>query len=463
MAKSAFGPVFTTFRNALMALRVFSDQIAKHADEHDRKILLEFARTLADLIGPKPDTDGAQEPPHDQLSESGTSAAGSSDEEDIDERVQVILSDDAKRKQFVTALRSARRGSPQQGDILRRGAIITLISHLEALIADLIHSFYTAYPEALPAEERTLTLAELREFGSLADAEQSLVAKEVDAVLRDSLELQLRYFGKRPKLALDALDAILADLIEVDQRRNLYVHNRGVVNRLYLKKVGSEVAARMHAEEGKALRTDDEYLSSAIDTVFIVGVILSQLSWRKWHKDSVAAADAELIEVVFEALSDQRYTVVDKVALFAEKLPFHSDENRRIVIINHAIACRDTERKEAMEAVLSKCDWSACGLRFRIALAALRSDVDEVWRLVTRAAASEEIQRDDLEQWPLFRNIREQSDFASRLSAIAFPTASSATGVDGGIVDAAEPVSNGTRRLAEPPGAGSDSARTTRD
>ena len=55
---------------------------------------------------------------------------------------------------------------------------MTLVSYFETLLADLLHAYYLRYPAALPAEDRQLSLNDLRSLGSIEEAENHVIGKE---------------------------------------------------------------------------------------------------------------------------------------------------------------------------------------------------------------------------------------------------------------------------------------------
>ncbi len=98
-----------------------------------------------------------------------------------------------------------------------------------------------------------LSLAELREIGSIEEAEQYLAIREADSVLRDGLDKQIEYFSKRLKVDTELLANLIPNLKEITERRNIYVHNNGFVDRGYLTRVPSEVVKKYSAVKGNPL------------------------------------------------------------------------------------------------------------------------------------------------------------------------------------------------------------------
>lgn len=424
-----------TFSKNLGALRVFVSEIARLADQHDKKVMDEFLKAMKPIFGQdflehddsenRADGTTPERRASDEESRASTevpqsAVQGPDNESSSGERAPNPLDDPKNRRALIRAVEVMRKAHPEQGAILRRGAVVSLMTHFEALVADLIHAFYATYPAALPAEERTLTLAQLRTLGSIDEAQAFLVSQEVDSVLREALDRQFDYFTKRPKVDLSPLAPYRTDVLETDQRRNLYVHNRGVVNKRYLERVDKALVQKMGAQEGKALESFDSYLGPAIDRALMAGIALGQLCWRKWRPLEAGDADSQLLDAIYQELLSKRYDLVMELAKFAESLNLLDEENRKIVVVNHAIALRDTGRKDELDALLSETDWTACSLRFRVALHMIRNKHDEAIKALRKGVAADEIHAWELREWPLFQPLRDQAEFAS-LFAELFP------------------------------------------
>lgn len=70
-----------------------------------------------------------------------------------------------------------------------------------------------------------------------------------------------------------------------------------------------------------------------------------------------------------------------------------------------------------METLLKTVDWTACSVKFQVALAALRDDVEKLFMLIPVAIVAKEISEANLREWPLFSTFREDSRFAGILES----------------------------------------------
>ena len=439
--------ITVVFISNMQALRVFHERIGPMADEHDRNVVSQLAKGISELL---PGVAGVSQTDRgltfmvkgaeNNVAESDLAAQTTDNngyedaarpipDEELPEEVreiQRLLKDEDTMRTLFKTMSATAKQSPTQGNLLRRAALTTLVGVFDGLVADLIRFFYHRNPEAIPSENRSLSLAQLRELGSVEDAENYLVSKEVDTILWQSLQSQFDYLAKRLKVDLTPLGQEHESLIEIFQRRNVLVHNGGLANRQYTERVSRELIDQYDVKEGEEISVSEEYLSAAIDTAYVSGLVLAQQCWRKWDKvdeESMEEADMLVVNQLYDSLLEQRFELTVHLSQYTGGLPFATDKSRRMAIVNHAIALKNLGRREHMESVL-KGDWSACALEFRLALHALKNEEDEFYSLLPGAVAAEEIEKWHLRDWPLFAHLRGTERFEEAF-VNCFPEASS--------------------------------------
>jgi hypothetical protein len=406
------------------ALRVLVSHIGGLADKYDEGSLSAFQATLSELFPslyrPKEriseTTESDMSTSSSLSAEDTTSTSDNTLNEEATREIKEALNSGQGRAKFFNAIRELSKKPPMQGHLIRQGALTTLFSYFEGTLVQLMHAYYERYPGALPADDRTLTLSDLRQVGSVSEAEKLIVGKEIDSVLRQSTEEQVGYFRKRLKIDVQPLDGLMLSLVEIAQRRNIYVHNHGKVNRQYLASVDQSLATQYKAEEGKLLSLTTDYLLNAINTVDAVAAILIQTCWRKWDKPK--DADHNLLDLTYEGLRDQRYEYVKVLAVFAKGADVVEDASRRIVLINHAIALREIGDQDGVREILQEMDWTAVSLRFSLALHVLREQQEDFLKLLPKVVAADEIKLTELREWPLFKPWRGQGWFDSALTRL---------------------------------------------
>jgi len=311
-------------------------------------------------------------------------------------------------------IKDVKTGPAARGKILRRGALITMFSFYELLIADLIKTHYAINPKALPRpEEQKISLADLRGINpdGLEEIEKYFIAKEADNVLRDNSRKQLQYFKDKLKVQVSISDYLKDAFWELSQRRNLIVHNDGIVDELYLSSVDKSYIRTLGLEKGMRLNVTPEYILHAYDTLLELGGTITQLCWRRWLKSDTEKADRSLSESIFTLLEKGRYTPVKNLAKFAAEIKLSSPSDL-IILVNRAIAERETQDSKGLEKSLRKIAGFPSSMERDIALSLLDGDQEKAYELLIVAKEEGKIQRFSF-RWPLFIPVQNEPRFIS--------------------------------------------------
>jgi len=292
--------------------------------------------------------------------------------------------------------------------------VVSLISQYDALLGGLVRCILLSKPDILSASEKNITFSQLVEFGSLEAAREYIVEKEVETVLRKSHSEQFDWLELKLGLELRKGLEVWPTFIEVTERRNLFVHNRGVVSNHYLdvcRKHG--VLWEQVPQVGDELRVSPEYFKSAFKAVFEIGVKLAHVLWRKVQPEEREAADANLNGVGYDLLSEERFDLARKILDFsAVTLKTFADERHRLMfVINRAQAYKWSGDTRTAEKILSAEDWSARSDDFKLAEAVLLDDFEKADEMVNRIGANGLLPKMAYREWPLFREYRKSEHF----------------------------------------------------
>jgi predicted RNA-binding protein with PIN domain len=77
--------------------------------------------------------------------------------------------------------------------LVHRGFLISLISQYDAYLGRLIRLHFYTHPERLDASEKQFAFKDLVNLGSIEEARESLIEREVDTVIRKSHDEQLEW------------------------------------------------------------------------------------------------------------------------------------------------------------------------------------------------------------------------------------------------------------------------------
>jgi hypothetical protein len=306
-------------------------------------------------------------------------------------------------------------------ELVPRTFLVSLVSQFDAFLGRLIRQLFTIKPEALDSTTSTLTFSQLTQFGSIENARDYIVDKEIESVLRKSHAEQFDWFETKFGLKLRVDLNVWPLFIEVTERRNLFVHSNGLVSHQYCevcKRHG--VMLEPDIVPGKVLLVSRQYFETAHECLFEIGVKLGQVLWRKLKPDDLEFADGNLLSIGYELLEEGRYRLARCLLDFStQTLKKHSREELRLsMIINRAQAYKWSGDEATALKIISEGDWSPTALKFQLAQAILLDDFNRAIDIMIKIGPRGEITKTAYREWPLFKEIRKSSDFGKTFEDI---------------------------------------------
>lgn len=298
--------------------------------------------------------------------------------------------------------------------IMRRSFLVSLISIYDAFLGCLIKEMLVLKPEMLNQEEQQISLNDLITLGSIDEAKSFLLDKEISSLIRDSHLNQLKWIDKKfnTNLVAETFNKILPKFIEICEMRNLIVHCDGIVSNQY-----TNICCDTKYKTGDKISISKEYMAESINCVSEIGLKTAQTIWRKLWKNDLKEADNNLQEISYKLLCDENYNLVKSMLDCHIK---HCDEqNRKIFIINKALAYKYSGDIESAIKIIDTEDWSASKPVFKLAIEVIKDNRDEAINLMKAIGINEqEIPKEAYIEWPLFKGIRESKEFTQTYKTI---------------------------------------------
>ena len=183
------------------------------------------------------------------------------------ERVSVKLSEllnpEYIQEQFV-----AHRATivPLYPNLLTEMAFIYRVALFDAFVPDMMKAVLLHHPGILTYrdknsernEQKKLTWGDVLNLHAKGILVQSLVDREVGQISRQSVKEQIKWVASRLQVSLVSDAGREAVLIEIAARRNILVHNNGIVNQQYLTDVPSSPL-----KDGERVVVDNDYWTSS--------------------------------------------------------------------------------------------------------------------------------------------------------------------------------------------------------
>jgi len=292
--------------------------------------------------------------------------------------------------------------------------LASFISQYDAFLGHLIKALFDIIPDVLNSSERNLSYSQLAEFESISEARAHIVEKEIETVLRKSHSEQFEWLEKKFELPLRKDLALWPLFIEVTERRNLFVHTRGIVSSQYIKICKQHgVKLSDDIKVGGELDASLAYMEEAYECLFDIGVQLAHVLWRKKDAKTRVLADESLNSIAYELLLDEKYSLAIKVLDFAVNTvkKFSSEQIRRMIVVNRALAYKWSENEKTAAKIIHAEDWTATSDNFRLAEAVILEEYTQADILVEKIGNKGSVTANNYREWPLFIKYRKREEF----------------------------------------------------
>lgn len=301
--------------------------------------------------------------------------------------------------------------------LLPRTAIVTLVSEYDVLVGRLALFVLRHDPRALKSSDRSISLAELLGYSSIEDAQDAVLTKEVETLLRKSHTEQLEWFAKKLKLSVAPRKELLARMVEVTQRRHLYVHANAKVSAQYRTVCQQhQVEGVSRLEIGQELLADGPYIEAAADTMSEVGLILGQTVWRKLFPTAALAADEQILGCTEECGVSGQNALGANLAAYAIALPPGARPKRtRDTLLQLTLRLAASQRAngdvQACDKTLAVEDWTGLAPIYTVQHKALSGDLDGATSELRSMGPDGELDASDLRDDPIFADLRAHKGF----------------------------------------------------
>ena len=300
--------------------------------------------------------------------------------------------------------------------------VVALVSQYDAFLGGLVRALLNGRVEVLYTTERQVSLASILTFDSMGDVRDAIINKEVEDLLRKSHSEQFSWLESRFSIELRKGLQEWPTFIELTERRNLYVHARGVVSRQYLDACRAhDVPLSPDHGVGATLHVDQDYFVRAHACVLSIGIMLAHVLWRKVFPSQRQHADVHLTNVCYDLLVERRYDLAQRLLTFAvsDFRKFAAENYKRMFVVNLAQTYKWLNQDDKCAEIMDAEDWTASDDSFRLAHAVLRDDVENSVRIMRQIGSThDEVGAVAYREWPLFREMRKEELFRTAYQEI---------------------------------------------
>jgi hypothetical protein len=306
-------------------------------------------------------------------------------------------------------------------ELLPRNFHVSYVSEYDAYLGQLLTTILNFKPEIIDSKDKNISLSDLVELGSVEAAREKIISKEVESVLRSSHADQFAWMETNFSIPLTKGLESWPLFIELTERRNLFVHCDGLVSEQYLKACKKhKVSFDKKVIVGDKLKAEKKYLKNSYETLYEVGLKLSQVLWRKLSPNDIKKAEESLSHFIYELLIEENYRLAKNLLDFAccTLKKWGSEGDRLVYVVNRALAYKFSGDDEMCQSILSSQDWSACGDNYNLSVAVLQDDFERAKEIMIRIGDAGSVNEVDYVEWPCFKEFRASDEFVSGFTEV---------------------------------------------
>ncbi|WP_156466480.1 hypothetical protein [Rhizobium sp. Leaf306] len=370
-----------TMKGYIEFLRLFASLGSFISDNIGREALIDFLKKNGSIVGEKPN--------------------------------QKIFRISAQKKQELLKIREILKSSKIVGKEIPQMLLMGLVSSYEHQMALLTKIIIEMNPKIIITKEKSIPLIDVISASSIEDIKNKFIEKEIEDIFREGPEKQIEWFEKKVGITdIKSKHENINVFLEIFERRNLFAHNNGIVNDIYLSRVSKNITANLNVKKGDYLSVDSVYFQESLDIIIEFGAKLIQVCWRKLAPEESEIADSLLSNLCFELIISGEYRLAKYLLAFARDLRGpRVDIFSRMFIVNHANACKLLNEEKEAVAILDSVDWSASAINFQCCVAAVRGNATEVAALMKKTGKNGEISALEFQEWPVFYHVRDSDEF----------------------------------------------------
>lgn len=397
------------FSENLESLRDFIELVDAHLNEKNSDLLgqspTDFAPLMLFMKLKHPEDFDLDDDKVSKLVEEFGSEIDFIDNEE--EKSTQIKLDHEGGKKFISAMKRFSKTQKRKSS-LYQSSLVTIISYVEWFLAQLIHRYYEKNPNAIGLKDKQLSLNDLYEIGSIDDAKKYLIDTKVESVLRGSFKDWIAFLKDQMGLSMGYLKESEEMLIEACQRRNLYVHNGGVVNSIYLKNCSFN--SSKGPEIGAKLTCDNEYIENVLSAFEKSFLLISAELWKKTEPKNSSRFKV-LSEMAHEHICNERYDIGKSISYFLWGDKGQKEIDQTVAQINYWQAIKWSGDFSSILKDVQNADFSAKDSIFILAQHVLLDEYEQAFNLMPDVLKTDKLNFKDVVDWPLFKELREQEGF----------------------------------------------------
>ncbi len=289
--------------------------------------------------------------------------------------------------------------------LLSNSSLISLVSFSEIYLNRLFSHFFTLYPKCLNLGEKNIVFNTISNLKSIKQIEQQLIHNEVDNIMRGNAQSWFTYLNEKLKIDFNEVKHLESKVFEVFLRRNLIVHNGGIVNDVYL----SKVSTHSKYKNGEKVKVTKKYLLDSIDTIEIVFFVIGYKLWKQIDKVDIERP-VTIQDIIYNDFMLKDRWLVAEILLDCLLSDNTKQIDKAVTEINLMLCKKRLNKTDEFKEMVDKFDDTDKNLFLKLGFAALKED-EKFFDLLEASLITKEIDFSSLEEMPVFEEIKQHPKY----------------------------------------------------
>ena len=298
---------------------------------------------------------------------------------------------------------------------IENAVLFNLVSYLEQSFSDMCHVILRNHPQILSLNEKTLSFDEICKCSNLEEARDSLISAEIEQLLFKPLSSFLDFFENKVfKIKFPSLEHFKQDMIEIKERRNLLIHNNGLVNTKYITSVNKELREKYKIEIGKKIGLGRKYLEESIDKFELIGLEILFLGALKFQKEKEMESAIWLInDTIFKSFSKEipNFILGENLSNFAlgnDCIKYLNEKQRDYYKLNLWQILKKQNKLVEFNKETERYDISSKNNIIKLCYFSLVEKYTEAYKYIIPCLNDEDFSLQSYNEFPILVNLRKQ-------------------------------------------------------
>ena len=283
--------------------------------------------------------------------------------------------------------------------------LISLTARFEEFLSRFFKELFLKYPSKY-LDNSQVSFSEIKNKENVKEIEHFIIERQVDQVMRSDFNTWLKTL-KEHGMKFDSCSDLINQYVEINERRNLYVHNNGRVNSQYTKNVkGSKL------EKGTKLILDEVYISESFRAVkLLIFTIMLEAGRFVDKEDYNDYIYNDIFLAAFKELKEKNYQLSEFVFLRISTLPRINTVTSTMARINYWIAVKNLRGQKTIKEEVEAFDDSALEDQFKMAKLLLLGEYNKANTYISASLKNKKITQTEIDEWPLFEDYRVSKEY----------------------------------------------------